>query len=108
MDSDLALVDEYGVPLSVAIAQLREELQEAAIGGANERIRFSVESIHLNLEVVASATKGADGKVGLWKVLAVGSKHQVVDAPVHRVTLVLKPHDITLGGDGDTLIGDDY
>lgn len=107
MDDGAVLMDEYGVSLSEAISQLRSELQEAIDAGDNARVRFAVDSINLDLEVAVNATKKADGKLSLWKVLSAGGSRERANSAKHRMTLTLKPRDTSLEQQEDTLIGDD-
>jgi Trypsin-co-occurring domain 2 len=51
-----------GVGLAAAIASLRADLLEARQAGADAEVQLPVESLTVELKVVA--TKGADGKAG--------------------------------------------
>lgn len=104
---DIERVDEDGVSLSEAIAVLRAELQDAMEAGDGSRLRFGIDSIELELELAVNATKSADGKLSLWKVLSAGGSLAATSSAKHRMTLVLKPRDTSLDDPGDTLIGDD-
>jgi hypothetical protein len=53
---------EDGVPLADAVKILRAELLEARREGASAEIQFPIESLTLELKVVA--TRNADGKAG--------------------------------------------
>lgn len=101
------LIDQDGVTLSTAIELLRAELTEAIDSGAGERLRFTTESIELELEITAKKTVKANGKVSLWKVATLGGGRDNETAAKHRLKLVLKPHDTTVPAGGETLIGDD-
>src|SRR4051794_19674989 len=51
-----------GLGLAEAIAKVRADLIAAQDAGANEKIQFPVQSLTIELKVVAA--KGADGKAG--------------------------------------------
>ncbi len=100
------LMDQDGVSLSTAIALLRSELQDAIDAGERSRLRFSAESIELELEVTIKATRKADGKVSLWQVASAGGSRDSENAAKHRLKLVLTPKDMALPSAAKTLIGD--
>ncbi|MEO3779412.1 trypco2 family protein [Micromonospora sp. B11E3] len=108
MDDGTVLMDEYGVSLSTAIELLRSELQEALADGVDSQIRFTVDSIELELELVVDASRDASGKLSLWRVLSVGGERKNNNSATHRMTLTLKPRDMSLPVSTETLIGDDY
>jgi hypothetical protein len=101
------LMDQDGVPLSTAIALVRSELEEAIDAGRDAGVRFVAESIELELEMAIKATRKADGRLSLWKVLSVGGSKQHEATAKHRLKLVLKPRDTSLAAEDETLIGDD-
>ncbi|MCU1679263.1 MAG: hypothetical protein JWQ81_2 [Amycolatopsis sp.] len=107
VDDDQVLMGQDGVPLSTAIAMLRSEIEEAIVAGRDARVRFVAESIELELEVGIKATRNADGKLSLWNVLSVGGSKQHEETARHRLKLILKPRDTSVGAEGETLIGDD-
>ncbi|MGW7356777.1 trypco2 family protein [Streptomyces sp. NPDC054802] len=107
MTAEHALPDEYGISLSDAMSHLRSELQESVEAGERERVRFSVDSITLELEVVAKATRDLNGKVTLWKVLTAGGGRKRENSGTHRITLNIRPLDTSLPSGQETLIGDD-
>jgi Trypsin-co-occurring domain 2 len=106
-DNSLPMLDEYGVSLSAALALLRSELETAIDEGRNCAVRFSMESIEVELEVAVKATAKAEGKVGLWQVLSASGSRETADSAKHRLKLVLTPHDMSVAADTRTLIGDD-
>ncbi|WFE41862.1 trypco2 family protein [Micromonospora sp. WMMD998] len=107
MDDGTVLMDEYGVSLSTAIGLLRSELTAALADGADSQIRFAVDSIELELELVVDAARDASGKLTLWRVLSAGGGRKHTNTATHRMTLTLKPRDTLLPASGETLIGDD-
>jgi hypothetical protein len=87
---------QHGVSLSRAIGLLRSELEQALDEGADDRLRFSLDAITLDLEVTVDETEDR------WRVTSAGDGTRG-----HRMTLVLRPHDMALGPQrGETLIGD--
>ncbi|MFI5592489.1 trypco2 family protein [Amycolatopsis sp. NPDC051758] len=106
-DSGQVLLDQDGVALSTAIELLRAELTEALDAGVDQRVKFIPESIELELELAVKATRKADGKVSLWKVVSFGGAKEFEASARHRLKLVLKPQDTTAPVGGETLIGDD-
>jgi hypothetical protein len=56
------MVDDDGIGLAKAIALLRDDLLTARVAGAASDIQLPVESLTVELKVVA--TKSADGKAG--------------------------------------------
>jgi hypothetical protein len=60
-----------GIGLAEAIARLREDLLAARQDGADAEIQLPVESLTVELKVVA--TKGVDGKAG-FKVPIIGAE----------------------------------
>ncbi|MET8308817.1 trypco2 family protein [Micromonospora sp. NPDC005173] len=107
MDDGTVLMDEFGVSLSTAIGLLRSELQEALADGTDSQIRFAVDSIELELELVVDATRDVSGKLTLWRVLSAGGGRKHTDTATHRMTLTLTPRDTSLPMSKETLIGDD-
>jgi hypothetical protein len=107
MNDGVVMMDEYGVSLSEALALLRSELQEAMKASEGDRLRFAVDSVELELEMATSVTRGADGRVSLWKVVSAGGKRDSESSARHRLTLVMKPRDTSIDPAQETLVGDD-
>jgi hypothetical protein len=80
---------------------------EAIDAGDGQRLRFSTESIELELEITAKATVKTNGKISLWKVATFGGGRDKENAAKHRLKLVLKPRDTKVPAGGETLIGDE-
>ncbi|GLW25292.1 hypothetical protein Mame01_53340 [Microbispora amethystogenes] len=106
MSVDQEQYEDDGVPLAEAITLLRKELQEAMETGAGKDLKFSVDSIELELAVVVDVRKKAEAKFSLWKVSAGGGRDRG-RSDTHRLKLTLKPRDTTLPAGDETLIGDD-
>lgn len=101
------IMDEHGLPLNTAIAQLRTELLQAIDSGAKERLQFEVESIEIELEIVAKVVKKGEAKLSLWRVLTAGVSKEYTDAAKHRLKLTLAPRDTSQADDTNVRIGDD-
>lgn len=65
--------DGHGVPVADAIELLRSELESALAQGQGRRVQFGVSDVSLTLSVVASRSRGVDGKLRWWVVEAGGS-----------------------------------
>lgn len=79
------------VPLAEAITGLRTELQQAMAAGADERLKFELDSVVLELQVAITSTGKTDAKVGLWSVLTLGASADHTRGSVHKLTLTLSP-----------------
>ncbi|MDG4667950.1 trypco2 family protein [Mycobacterium sp. 236(2023)] len=74
------------VGLAEAISALRDELTAALQQGADEDLRFGLDSVELETEAVV--TREANGKLG-WKIIEAGGSFE--SAKTQRVRLVLTP-----------------
>jgi hypothetical protein len=77
--------------LADAIESLRGQLQEAVRQAQGKDPSFVCESVEVQLQVVVTNTKKAEGKLGMWSVLTVGAGVDHASAATHVVKLVLKP-----------------
>lgn len=89
------------MPLVEAISQLRDDLLEAVQAKPKDGVAFEVDSIDLELQVLAQTDKS--GKLsGGWNLLAwnIGAEAEFgsTRAGTHTVTLSLKPYEV--GQDG--------
>jgi len=100
-------MDEHGVPLAQAIAQLRTQLQQAIEDGSGKRLRFVADSVELELDLSLSIVVKAGAKLAVWSVLSAGGSRDRSTTSNHRMRLVLKPRDTMLADGEETLIGDD-
>jgi hypothetical protein len=106
-----------GLTLSEAIASLRSELQQAMEDGfalqqvtdddGPELIRFVLGPVQLELEVAATGSAGADGKIGLWRVVAIGAQGERSSSSTHRLNLTLTPQVGGALSAGEVIIGRD-
>ncbi|MFC4072035.1 trypco2 family protein [Actinoplanes subglobosus] len=79
------------LPLTEAIDSLRGELLYAIEQSADKDLRFSVEAVEVELQVVRTAGGEASASGGLWQVLTVGGKATYSSAATHKIKLVLRP-----------------
>lgn len=94
------------IPLARAISELRSELQQAMLAGAEEPLRFELETVDLELEVTMTARGAAEAKVGLWSVLTAGTSADYNRGSVHKLTLKLTPRHADASNGDKLLIGD--
>lgn len=80
------------IKLSDAIENLREELRLAQKKGKNQSLQFDLQSIELELEVIAEGESGVSGKVN-WYIFGGGVDSKVKDASKHKLKLILKAVD---------------
>ncbi len=91
------------IELAEAIQQLREQLATAVIEGKDERLRFGLESVELELQVTATREGGGEAGLKLWIIDAKASG-KVASESLQKVKLVLKPQldgsrDFTIAAD---------
>ncbi|MGW1914336.1 trypco2 family protein [Streptomyces sp. NPDC002076] len=88
--------DLEGVELAKAVQSLRDELLEAAARGADQAVRFAVDSIEL--EFTVELRKDVRGRAGVkaWVVTA-GADLSRGRVDTHRVKLMLSPKDAATG-----------
>jgi hypothetical protein len=78
--------------LSDAIESLRTELEHAQKEGESKELRFNIEAIEIELEVLVEKEGSGDTKVNWW-ILAAGAEARVKNANKHRLKLTLKAVD---------------
>lgn len=81
------------IRLSDAIENLREELRLAQAKGKNQNLQFDLQSIELELEVIAEDESGVSGKIN-WYIFGGGVDSKTKDASKHKLKLTLKAIDI--------------
>jgi|1185.fasta_scaffold1374961_1 hypothetical protein len=90
---------ETTIGLADAIENLRQELTEATRQGQDQRLRFKIDDIELELAVAIVREGGGEGKLS-FKVLGSGAevagKGRFGQNDIHRIKLSLK-----LAGDPD-------
>jgi hypothetical protein len=79
-----------GVGLAEAIAIVRSELAKALEEGKGADVRFSADSVEIELEVAFTTGGDLGGGVHIW-VVEFGAKGPVERASTHRITLSLSP-----------------
>jgi hypothetical protein len=80
-----------GIGIADAITSLRGELLQAVERASSESLRFTVETINVELQVVADAAGSATAGIGLWRVVTLGARIDYSRATTHRVAVTLKP-----------------
>lgn len=108
---------EPGLGLADVVAQLRADLAAAIAQGENERLRFEVGQVELDLSVTVTRSGTAKAGVRFWVVEA-GGEGSVSKESVQRLHLTLQPRDVwaapasdgtltTVMVDGDEVPGED-
>jgi hypothetical protein len=82
--------DSEGIELARAVGALRDELLEAAASGADQAVRFAVDSIEL--EFTVELRQDVTGRAGVkaW-VITAGADVSRARSDTHRVKLTLSP-----------------
>ena len=80
--------NEAEMPLADLIEAVRHELQAAADRAATEPLSFEVEDVELQVDVVASGSREAEGGIKLW-VVNLGGKGTTSYSNTQTVTLRL-------------------
>jgi hypothetical protein len=97
-------MDTAYIPLAQAIGELRTELAAAIENAVDERLRFRVDAIEVELQLVATTTGKGEVGAGLWQVLTAKAAIEHARAATHKVKLVLNVR--TDSPNGEALIGD--
>jgi hypothetical protein len=80
------------IKLSDAIENLRAELRHAQEKGKDQNLQFDLQSIELELEVIAEGESGVSGKIN-WYIFGGGVDSKIKDATKHKLKLTLKAVD---------------
>jgi hypothetical protein len=91
-----------GIGLKEMIIALRKELLDAQKEGVQRDLKFNVEQIEMEVELVTTKEGGAEGGVKFW-VYSADMKASLGETRTHRLKLKLKPES----NDGDLSISDD-
>ena len=91
------------IGLKEAIAALRKELSESILASVNEKLRFEVGEITLEIQVEVERNIEASGGVSFW-VVELGAQGSRTATSTHKITIPLKPirkpgEPILTGGD---------
>ncbi len=81
-------MDEIG--LEDAIRAVRAELTRAMQAGTGEKIRFRVNAVSLDFQVVVTKSAEANGKIRFW-VVDLGAGGKLESAQTHTVHVDLEP-----------------
>lgn len=82
------------IGLKEMILNLRQELMAARTEGSQEELRFLVEDIEVELEVLATKEGTAGGKVDFW-VYTADLHGKLAEASRQKLKLRLKPQTLT-------------
>jgi hypothetical protein len=94
------------LPISQAIAQLRDEITRAMRQAESEDIQFKLESVELTLQLVATTDTKLNAGAGVWQVVTVDGSVDRGTERTHQVTLVLKPTNSKDSAITDIVVGD--
>lgn len=92
-----------GIELATLLASLRSEIDRARLDSAGEDVRFRVDSIDLELQLMVEKSAEADAGVRFW-VVSMGGKGSAKSTETHVIKMSLG----AVTGTGDpVLTGDD-
>lgn len=77
-----------GIPLADLIDAIRAELETAAITARNRSLQFEVKDVQLEVEVITTGTRQAEGGLKVW-ALTVGASGSRGHTATQKVTLTL-------------------
>lgn len=77
-----------GIGLAETLAQLREELEDAAVAGAGADIRFPVTGVQVEFHVAVKKEGSGNAGIKVWVVEAGGSA-SLSREEVHKVVVTL-------------------
>ncbi|GAA1660376.1 hypothetical protein GCM10009830_01800 [Glycomyces endophyticus] len=78
------------LPLSEALAHLRDELRDARLR-ADPELRLNISSIELELALEVHASAGAEAGASVWKVITAKAAADRSSDRVHRLHLTIEP-----------------
>jgi len=79
-----------GIRVSEAINNLRTELTQAIEEGKDEKVKYKVDAINLELQVEVGHEASAGGGISWW-VFSADAKASRTDSRVHTLKLTLQP-----------------
>lgn len=88
------------IELAVLLEQLRDELERAVVGTEGKALRFALDAVDIEVEVVVERSAEGDSRVRFW-VAELGAQAGVSRASTQRVRLSLKP-TLEVGGERGT------
>ena len=77
------------IKLSSALEDLRNELALAQKEGLDKDIKFEIQEVSLDLQIVATGEIDGEAKVG-WGILSAKADARASDAATHKISLKLK------------------
>jgi len=81
------------ITVEEAITDLREQLQRAAVAGANAPIRFVPKTVEVELCIAVNREMEGKASGGLWSLIDISGKTKIGDEATHKIKLVLEPVD---------------
>lgn len=94
-------------PLSAVISELRAELSQAQSKGEGEGIRFTIDEIELNLQVVAGVKGAAKGSGKFWNVVNFEASGEASRNKTHSLRLKMKIAGKDAESNGTTLVSNE-
>lgn len=73
------------------ISELRRELDQAIDAGTDERLRFELGPVEVEVTVGLDSKGQADAKVRFW-VVELGGDAEVARSSLQRIKLTMQPH----------------
>lgn len=96
------------IPLPNLLSQLRQDLSQAQADGEGSDLRFQIEDIEIELQLVATQKAEGGGGIKFW-VINADAKIEGSQALTQKLKLKLKPVKVETDGkpnDGPMLISD--
>ncbi|THV42455.1 trypco2 family protein [Glycomyces buryatensis] len=78
------------LPLSDALAHLRDELRDARLQ-ADDELKLNITSIQLDLALEVHTGVGAEAGASFWRVVTAKASADRVTDRVHRLTMTIEP-----------------
>lgn len=81
------------ISLTDALTELRQQLTQAMQVGQDEKIRFEIKNIELELALEVSSNVKGEAKANWW-VLEFGTEAESGRQKTHSVKLIIEPSDL--------------
>ena len=93
--------ERIGIP--EAVENLRSELVAAMNSGTGQHLRFSLDSVEVELTLAMERETATEAGVNVW-VVSIGGKGSATSETTHRVKLSMTPHFVLEGGGSDPVL----
>ena len=93
------------LPLAEAIGELRNELLSAVDNATTEELKFAVEAIEVELQVVVTRTLKGETGGSAFGVLTLKGGADHANAATHKVKLILRP-EVSTAPAGEVYVSD--